>query len=565
MSVPRGSALVSLTDANTQNPEFTPDVEGIYEVTENVSGEMLVVHAGTWRGVIVGQDEDGLPVSDAACTGCHNGGFAPDNFTPWSMTGHAERFTTQLNGPFYSPSCFGCHTVGFDLEAENEGFDDVGDYLGFLASGLLGPNDPVACPVSDWACMLDIFPANAQRANIQCENCHGPQDGPPGSFSTSHGGGVLQPDEARVSLSSDVCASCHGEPLRHARFQQWQLSRHSNYELAIDESQSGNCSRCHTGNGFLTWLPVLTGEKPGDPLANISVTWTEDETHPQTCVVCHDPHAIGTTSGIDTNATVRISGNTPPLIAGFTAFGVGRGAMCMTCHNSRRGLRNDATWPTTTDRDRGPHGSVQTDLLMGQNAYFVEVGIPGNHSFIEDTCVNCHMEQTPPPDVLSYNQGGTNHTFFASVEICSRCHGDAFTAAGVQSGVTARLDVLEGFIEDRYIALIDGLLAAGNSIDFDGQATITPGDQVLGVALSESRGRQALVVTIDGVADPVGPVRLTTIDVIGPSGPATLFDFVADVVLQSSWNWLLVHNDRSKGLHNPTFSSRVLDAAIAQL
>ena len=29
---------------------------------------------------------------------------------------------------------------------------------------------------------------------------------------------------------------------------------------------------------------------------------------------------------------------------------------------------------------------------------------------------------TPPPDVLSYNQGGTNHTFRASKEICATCH-----------------------------------------------------------------------------------------------------------------------------------------------
>ena len=77
---------------------------------------------------------------------------------------------------------------------------------------------------------------------------------------------------------------------------------------------------------------------------SIEVSWTEDEAHPQTCVTCHDPHASGTTSGSDPNATVRISGDTPPLIAGFTATDVGRGAICMTCHNTRRGLRNDAVY-----------------------------------------------------------------------------------------------------------------------------------------------------------------------------------------------------------------------------
>ncbi len=141
----------------------------------------------------------------------------------------------------------------------------------------------------------------------------------------------------RGGISSDTCATCHGEPLRHARFQQWQLSKHADYELAVEEGQSGTCSKCHTGNGFLAWLPVLIGTEEGDINDPVEVTWTEDETHPQTCVTCHNPHAAGDVSGNDNNATVWISGDTPELLAGFTAMDVGRGAICMTCHNTRRG------------------------------------------------------------------------------------------------------------------------------------------------------------------------------------------------------------------------------------
>ena len=262
---------------------------------------------------------------------------------------------------------------------------------------------------------------------------------------------------------------------------------------------------------------------PANPADNISVSWSEDEAHPQTCVTCHDPHAIGTTSGNNTNATVRISGDTPLLVAGFQAFGVGKGAMCMTCHNTRRGLRNDATWPTTTDRDRAPHGGVQADLVMGQNAYFVTVGNRGAHSFVSDTCVTCHMKATPPPDVLSYNQGGTNHTFFASEEVCIECHtGGEPNAAGIQAAIGGPLHQLEGLITDYYGALIDGLLAAGNQIDLNGQATITNPSQILAIHLSETRGRQALVFELD--SGDVGPVRLTTIDItVGPDAGTTLF------------------------------------------
>ncbi len=55
----------------------------------------------------------------------------------------------------------------------------------------------------------------------------------------------------------------------------------------------------------------------------------------------------------------------------------------MTCHNTHRGLCNDAVIPDlvgTSESARVPHGGAQGDVLMGQNAYFVAVGDRGNHS-----------------------------------------------------------------------------------------------------------------------------------------------------------------------------------------
>jgi hypothetical protein len=632
LTLPPGSAA-ALKDATAQNPEFTPDVPGLYtvEVTDLSSPDMcqgdfdmdgdvdgidlgvfggefgrtdccdsgaepcsgdfnddcdvdgedlsvfagefgrtdcpagspttLEVYAGTWRGVIVGQDLDGRPVADPNCTFCHNpqGTFAPDKFTPWAQTGHAEIFTNMLNtNTHYGESCFPCHTVGFNLTVANGGFDDAPDYQDFLDSGLINN------PGDNWTTMLMDYPDSAQLANIQCENCHGPQT----SAAHVQRDSSLTGLDARGSISSDVCAVCHGEPLRHARFQQWQLSAHANYELAIDEGESGSCSRCHTGNGFLTWFPILNGDEPGDPLDDITVSWTTDATHPQTCVTCHDPHSIGTTTGIDTNATVRISGNTPPLIAGFTALGVGRGAMCMTCHNSRRGLRNDSTYDETVaegDEARAPHGSAQTDMLMGQNAYFINVGIRGNHSFIVDTCANCHMVRTPPPDVLSYNLGGTNHTFFASDEICSQCHGE-FTAEGVRDAFEATLEELLGMIEEAQLALIAEQTGLGRSIDVNGQRTITDPAQIQEIEFGETRGRQALGFTFtDGTV--IDLTRVTDIDVIDGSGAVIgeLYDFADERLIKSGWNWNLVNNDGSRGIHNPSFSLQALDAAVDAL
>ena len=579
---PAGSSA-SLMDADAQSPDFTPDIVGMYTATETVSGNSIDVYAGTWRGVIVGQDADGRPVADSACTGCHSGmGPAPDQFTPWAQSGHAEIFTNNLDtSTHYGENCFSCHTVGFDPLVSNGGVDDAGDYQDFLDAGLLNN------PGDNWTTVLSDFPATAKLANIQCENCHGPQNGNGHSFD------VKDPlHMARVDISSDVCGSCHGEPLRHARFQQWQLSGHANYELAIDEGDSGSCSRCHTGNGFLAWLPALQDDDPFNNGDSVAVTWTSDEVHPQTCVTCHDPHNPGSTTGISTNATVRISGDTPLLEAGFTALGVGRGAICMTCHNSRRGLRNDATFDRTKaagDAARAPHGPAQTDILMGQNAYLVDVGNRGKHSLVTDACVSCHMEETPPPDLLSYNLGGTNHTFFASVEICSSCHGDGFTAEGVQDAVQATMDALQTIQEESLLALVADLTAnrprgvqrkgelprgwlngkqgrKGNTIDLGGQAIITDEAEIVDLVFGSYRGRQAITVTLTD-SSVIGPVRMSDIDVVDPRGKiiGELYDFADDRIPKAGWNFLLVNNDSSTGVHNPDFALMALEAGIDAL
>jgi hypothetical protein len=567
LDVPAQSAA-TLIDPTTQYPEFTPDWPGLYEVTvtdldAGASVVTLQIYAGHWRGVIVDQDVDGRPIADPSCSGCHVN-LGADKFTPWEDTGHAEIFTNNLNtSGYYNTGCFPCHSVGYDLDAANNGFDDSNDYQGFLAGGLLGNPDP-----DNWTNMLDLYPDTAQLANIQCENCHGPQWGLQGVITAAH-----SQNDPRINLSSDACGICHGEPLRHARYQQWQLSGHANYELAIDEGDSGSCSRCHTGNGFLAWLPVLLGDEPGSPEDSVDVTWTLDEVHPQTCVTCHDPHAIGTESGDPNNATVRISGDTPMLLSGFVATNVGRGAMCMTCHNARRGLRNEDTFGDyygTSEAARAPHGPPQADIFMVQNAYLVTYGIPGNHSTVEDSCTNCHMRQTPPPDGLAYNGGGTNHTFFASTEICGGCHGPSINADAIQGTTHILLDNLEELVEEGLYDLIAEQTGLGRVIDLNGDRLITDPSEIVEIQFGEYRGRQSMTLTF---TDPVtlGPYRLTDVDVLQPDDPnppiilGQLYDFADPNLIKAGWNYGLVHNDGSGGIHNPSFVFGALVAGIEAL
>ena len=337
---PNGSSP-PLTDADTQTPWFTPDKVGTYELKESNTNlctapaakvgvscttnadcnevdktngvcdadTYLNVHVGRYKGVIdpiLTLDSlnfgDGRPVADETCTSslCHApGGAAPDNFATWRNTGHAEAFSDGIdtNGHF-GENCFACHSVGYDRDNAG-GIDNSPSYTAFL--NLLSNNQASGDIADTWAEMLDQMPDTARLANIQCENCHGPQ-----SYTEAHPYNADGSVDSRVKLGSEVCGSCHGEPARHGRYQQWLLSNHADYELAGERGANGNCGRCHSGNGFIAWSKL-----DFDPAQQVAVTWDADTVVPQTCAACHNPHDTGTTSGTDdTNARVRVNGYT---------------------------------------------------------------------------------------------------------------------------------------------------------------------------------------------------------------------------------------------------------------
>jgi hypothetical protein len=576
------TSTATLTNAATQTPWFTPDAVGSYELEETNSGAVVEVHAGRYRGVIdpiLTLDSvvfgDGRPVADESCTGCHtDGGAAPDKFTPWRQTGHAEAFTQGIttNGHF-GEACFACHTVGFGLDGPLApgGIDDTPNYGEFMSA--LSDAQHGGDISAMWTTMLADMPDTARLSNIQCESCHGPQ-----SYAESHhtpdGMGTGTP---RISLAADVCGSCHGEPGRHGRFQQWQLSNHADYDLARSRGTNGNCARCHSGNGFVAW-----SELDFDPAQQVDVTWDQDTVVPQTCAACHDPHDTGTTSGSDdTNAKVRIMGDTHLLLAGFVAENVGKGATCMTCHNSRADVpRNDATWASlsTSQKTGSPHHGVQADLVMGQNLFFTgAIPVPGNHALIEDVCVTCHMDATQPPDILSYNQTGTNHTFAADPGVCVNCHGLAgeTLAETVDNEITGYLNTLQAQLGAGWKRLMEANYPiTGSGCDADGVSSF-----ITDVQWVYSRGTR-LAISVDGVScgSSVNPSSI--------SGNGTSLQDLAlgandGAIYKAAWNYGLNYEDETingcvdsddttcspphthRGVHNHAFSQQGLLGAIS--
>jgi len=189
----------------------------------------------------------------------------------------------------------------------------------------------------------------------------------------------------------------------------------------------------------------------------------------------------------------------------------------------------------------------------------MEVGERGYHSELDDTCATCHMEETPPPPDLAYQLGGTNHTFFASKTICANCH-SVITAEDIQGPTEMMLTEIHHQLNEAWEDVADGALAAGDTIDLNGEATIEDASEIMAVEFTETRGRQALTFTLSDSME-YGPIGVASIDVVPADGgdAIPLSVLAPDDLLKSGWNFLIVEADSSLGVHNPDFVEEVLE------
>ena len=175
---------------------------------------------------------------------------------------------------------------------------------------------------------------------------------------------------------------------------------------------------------------------------------------------------------------------------------------------------------------------------MGHNAYYV-TGARSKHSFLDNTCATCHMElTTPPPAFSGGGQFGTNHGFLPSLDICTKCHG-SFTGGTVQDSFNSTLAQLDTEIQKAMYRLAN---AGANP----------PSGTTIVIVYGRSP-----TISINGAA----AVSFTTY-LTGATG--TTAGYHPDIA-KANWNYTLVVNDSSKGIHNPTFTFGVLNATIAKM
>ena len=216
---------------------------------------------------------------------------------------------------------------------------------------------------------------------------------------------------------------------------------------------------------------------------------------------------------------------------------------------------------------------------MGQNQYFFAPGelVPGDHKLIEDVCVTCHMNATLPPDILSYNLSGTNHTFAADPGICVQCHGAAgeFLADQVDTEITGYLTQLEAELGDGWQRLMEANYPITGDCAADGATSF-----VTDVQWVYHRGSR-LIIEIDGVAcDGGGEINPNSVDGNGTSLQDLALATNTGALYKAAWNYGLNFEDETingcvdlddtecdpphthRGVHNHDFSQKGLIRAI---
>jgi hypothetical protein len=340
---------------------------------------------------------------------------------------------------------------------------------------------------------------------------------------------------------------------------QWARSGHANRLLATREGTAdgrrgptaAHCGRCHTEQGYLAWLPQMQRGNPGllakpdgtpaDVQHLLSLGLSRRTVQPITCNTCHQP-----------NMKLRQVGATPLLPAGFRAVGVGEGAQCMTCHNSRNGA---ITWNAPDPgRYSAPHTSSQADVIMGKNVFYVDYGsnfVSPHATFIGDSCVTCHVRMSKTP-----------HAFKAETDVCIRCHGREYTAERVQSGAKTLIHELEHAIEARIMANKTRIatIRVWNPTVYAYVDTITVDPaSIKEVELAEIAGQQGAIFHLAGgrkIRTQIGELR----DAQGrPSFPTT------DPIIKAGWNFWLLEGDGSWGVHNPRFLRQVVYQSLEAL
>ena len=495
-----------------------PDLEGPYTVS--VTLQTTGSGSTNMNITIIGASYLGI----SACKLCHSGGQggATNIYSSWSQTEHATFFTLAINGQessHYGASCISCHTVGYDTNtnAVNGGFDDVAKSLGWTFPAVLSP--------TNWASM----PAALQNlGNIQCENCHGP--------ASQHARNLGDTNLITKTYNYGDCAQCHNEPNTHIKAAEWKNSLHARVTRTPSGAGREACARCHTAGGFAGYTAALTN-------GIAYVTNNADTTYqPISCAACHQPHDASYAEQL------RVPSTSILLADGVTTVtNAGLGTICINCHRSRNGSVTNSifsyplglqTW--AGGNSFGPHDNPVSDIFYGVNGWTYGKNIPSaaHRNAITNACVGCHMQTVASTDPAFLLAGG--HTMNMSYQT-------------VSGGVTNTVDMV-GACQQCHAGITTFNFPVQ---DYNGDGIIQGVQDEVQSLLNQ------LSQLMPGSAYQANPSNYTGDGVVKTS-LSVKTNWPAQY-LEGAYNWQLVNNDGSKGVHNAPYAVGLLKASISDL
>jgi hypothetical protein len=514
LTKPLGSNAAFTYSARQDTTWFIADSGGQYIVQVAING------GASSKDTLFASTYVGATASIPGCSaGCHSA-----NYSGWQTTLHATVFKNGVTGNLenssdpsglnrgtYGPSCTKCHTTGWEPNVNNGNFG----YLAHQGSpawdtswykGLPGSYYITKDTLGIWN---KLTAAQQAVGNIGCESCHGPG----GDHNTEgHYGDVTKISK---SLDAGVCNQCHDSPTHHNIGGNFNASNHATLKVTSAEASNSCAWPCHNGSAFVddTWRhawsqkPLRTDTLAVDPKF-VSIS----------CASCHDPHSTANPNQL---RYVTVDS----LYNGYKVTTGGKGQLCMNCHRARGKVASSVTSvaPKYGYNGRfGGHHSVQADMLFGQNGYNYGKVLDTSSIHLKvtlNTCVTCHMQD---------RNGQPNHGFSMDsagvkdfVGICNECHSE------VKSSFDQKMA----------------------SKDYDGNGKIES------FATEYNNLLAKLIAKLPH--DATGAV-------ISAATDSTKILNRPDLV-QGIWNYNLLIEDRSNGVHNPAYAIALLQASIAAI
>jgi hypothetical protein len=259
------------------------------------------------------------------------------------------------------------------------------------------------------------------------------------------------------------------------------------------------CAPCHTSQGF---------KEVVNTAATATAAAIENPANIN-CYTCHKVHDSYSEADWELRKTTDITF----WLTGET-FNFGKGNICAQCHQPRISYQiPDVSQPagsyTFTSKRFGPHHGSQGATFSGSGYYKTGTGLANSAHFtmITDACVTCHMASP-----IGFTAGGHSFNMYDEEEAaynfagCVACHTD-------EDVLAEDLTVLQDSVAAKMTRLGDLLVAKGiyNPASTSGYAI-----------------------------------------------PGTYTNDVAGAY----WNFISILEDRSEGVHNPTFVLQLLDNSI---